>query len=453
MSFVGFPDAFEKRMRQQLQDNWSKFAEAHQSLSPVSIRVNSGKQVSIEYSDSIPWAESGKYLNQRPVFTLDPLFHGGAYYVQEASSMFLEQAIKEVLDPDQPIKVLDLCAAPGGKSTHILSLINKKSLLVSNEVIRSRASILSENIQKWGYGNVIVTNSDPERFKDIEGFFDLIVLDAPCSGEGLFRKDPDAMKEWSEDNVALCSGRQKRIISDVWPSLKQNGILIYCTCTYSEAENEENLKWLSEKSDLEFVDLTIRKSWNVEQVEKGKVKGYRFYPHHVRGEGFFISVIRKTEYQKELRIKQGKKVFSPVPKDSAEQLMSWIGDASGKVFQLFHDNILMLPEKYLNEIEFLSTHLHVVHAGVTMGISKHNKIVPDHAIALSVDINKDIFQCIHAGNEVALAYLRKETISIDRLSRGFSLVCYSGIPLGWVNVLDNRINNLYPANWRIRMSG
>jgi len=217
------------------------FEKVHATGEQVtSIRINSSKPVtklanqSINQLTKIPWSEFGYYLKQRPSFTFDPLFHAGCYYVQEASSMFLEQALKQTVDLSRPLKVLDLCAAPGGKSTHIQSLISGESLLVSNEVIRSRANILKSNIIKWGCNNVVVTNNDPRDFLQLENYFDVIVVDAPCSGSGLFRRDEDAMKEWSPDNVALCSQRQQRILADVWPALKKNGVLIYYTCSYSK---------------------------------------------------------------------------------------------------------------------------------------------------------------------------------------------------------------------------
>jgi len=237
MTQIQFPPAFEQRMRPHLDKSWEEFEQAHQQFPPVSIRFNPKKAHSPIDLTIIPWTSHGYYLGERPSFTLDPLFHAGSYYVQEASSMFLEQAFLQAVDRTKPINVLDLCAAPGGKSTHLLSLMNKESLLVTNEVIRSRASTLAENIQKWGYDNVAVTNNDPQDFKRLSGFFDVIVVDAPCSGEGLFRKDPGAMGQWSTDNVALCARRQQRILNDVWPALKEGGILIYSTCTYNELEN------------------------------------------------------------------------------------------------------------------------------------------------------------------------------------------------------------------------
>src|SRR5687768_8055824 len=254
-----FPQAFKKREQAHLGNQWDDFVNAHLQPSPISIRLNPHKLSSETLLPSIPWTQYGKYLNDRPSFTLDPTFHGGKYYVQEASSMFLEQAFNQTTETTAPLDILDLCAAPGGKSTHLLSLMNQDSLLVSNEVIQSRAAILSENIQKWGYCNVAVTNNDPKDFQRLAGFFDVVVVDAPCSGEGLFRKDPTASKEWSEDAVALCSKRQQRILNDVWPALKTGGVLIYSTCTYNEMENEENLKMLRERYEPESISLTVNK--------------------------------------------------------------------------------------------------------------------------------------------------------------------------------------------------
>jgi 16S rRNA C967 or C1407 C5-methylase (RsmB/RsmF family) len=196
---------------------------------------------------AVPWSSSGYYLSQRPSFTLDPLLHAGAYYVQEASSMFLEQALKQSIDLAQPLLVLDLCAAPGGKSTLLQSIISNESLLVSNEVIQTRVNILKENIIKWGAGNVVVTNNDPSAFSKLHGLFDVLVIDAPCSGSGLFRRDAEAINEWSEDNVQLCSQRQQRILADAWHCLKEDGVLIYSTCSYSAEEDEEILDWIEER--------------------------------------------------------------------------------------------------------------------------------------------------------------------------------------------------------------
>ncbi|HEX6847692.1 MAG TPA: RsmB/NOP family class I SAM-dependent RNA methyltransferase, partial [Chitinophagaceae bacterium] len=273
--------------------NEDAFVKIHESEDRVtSIRINPFKESEIRNLRSkIPWARSGYYLESRPSFTFDPLFHAGCYYVQEASSMFLEQVIKQTVDLSQPIRILDLCAAPGGKSTHLLSLISKDSLLVSNETIRSRAIILNDNIVKWGCNNVIVTNNDPKDFQKVPNYFDVIVVDAPCSGSGLFRRDPEAIEEWSEQNVTLCSQRQQRILADVLPALKDGGVLIYSTCSYSKEEDEQIVDWLTKELIINNEELIIDPHWNIVQSDGG----YRFWPDKVKGEGFFIACFRKND--------------------------------------------------------------------------------------------------------------------------------------------------------------
>ena len=267
------------------------------AISPVRPGHPGGQFPNFPISQSIPWSSHGYYLNERPSFTLDPLFHAGCYYVQEASSMFLEQALKQTVDLSQPVKVLDLCAAPGGKSTLIQSFITSDSLLVSNEVIKSRVNVLQENLIKWGGANVVLTNNDAKDFASLYDYFDLLVVDAPCSGSGLFRKDPEAIGEWSENNVKLCSQRQQRILADAFSSLKKNGIIIYCTCSYSTEENEEILDWMAEKFKVESLRLTIKKEWNIVETQSmhHNLFGYRFYPDKLKGEGFFIACLQKKE--------------------------------------------------------------------------------------------------------------------------------------------------------------
>jgi 16S rRNA C967 or C1407 C5-methylase (RsmB/RsmF family)/NOL1/NOP2/fmu family ribosome biogenesis protein len=411
-----------------LRADFEEFKEALSAEPCVSVRINQHKHADLK-GQPVPWCSAGLYLPERPVFTLDPNFHAGAYYVQEASSMFLEQAVRASVDLSQPLRVLDLCAAPGGKSTHLLSLINDRSLLISNEVIRSRASILSENIQKWGKANVIVTNNDPKDFSDLNGYFDLVVVDAPCSGEGLFRKDEAAMSEWSEENANLCALRQRRILSDVWPSIKENGVLIYCTCTYNEAENEENVKWLSQQKDLEFIDIPA-----VPGVER--TLGYRFMPHKIKGEGFFISAIRKISNEIPARVKTLKAKASKINP-------GWLnGD-----FQYYELNDLLVATT-TDEIPALN----IVTRGIAVATIMRNKLVPEHSLALSNDLNKNAFPFMDLDKSEALKYLSKETIAASNEERGFALARYKNNNLGFVNRLGNRLNNLYPANWRIRMS-
>jgi 16S rRNA C967 or C1407 C5-methylase (RsmB/RsmF family)/NOL1/NOP2/fmu family ribosome biogenesis protein len=443
------PLAFTNRMQSRLKNDWDAFLQALQSAPPVSIRINPCKKYTHSFQP-VPWTEFGYYLPERPLFTLDPLLHAGAYYVQEASSMLLEQAIRQSVNLNQKQIALDLCAAPGGKSTHLLTLLNDESLLVSNEVIKSRASVLSENIQKWGYPNVMVTNNDPADFGRLSSFFDLIVIDAPCSGEGLFRRDGNAAQEWSEENVQLCAKRQQRIVMDAWPALKENGILIYSTCTYSEWENEENLKWLSDTTELEFVPLKLNKEWGVEEVNHGKAIGYQCYPHKVKGEGFFVSVIRKTSAEKKMTEKS-RTSFPKSTKKVTDSLKEWCLPSYHHELIQFDDLIVSIPSESYSEINLLSQLLKPIVRGTALATQKHDKFIPEHAFAISTAINQSHFTKIEVSLEEALTYLRKNALTIGEGKRGFGLLAYQNVPLGWVNLLGNRVNNLYPSNWRILM--
>jgi 16S rRNA C967 or C1407 C5-methylase (RsmB/RsmF family) len=443
-----FPSEFEQRMRAVLGDEWEAFRRAHSEPSPVSIRVNPAKLATWE-GVAIPWTQYGKYLKTRPSFTLDPLFHAGAYYVQEASSMFLEQVFVQHAPDTSGLKVLDLCAAPGGKSTHIISLLKGDSLLVSNEVIRSRVSVLTENLQKWGYHNSVVTNNDPSDFSQLNGFFDVIVIDAPCSGEGLFRKDPSAIEEWSPENVLLCSNRQQRILEDVWPALRENGILIYSTCTYSPAEDENILQWIDGTYDVEFLSLNT-KDWNIETVTTGNGIGYRFYPHRVNGEGFFLAALRKKNSEREVTIRTGKGGFASPEKKTSEELKEWVNLDEMKLIQR-NDLVQGIPSNYADAIYVLTQRLRVNYSGVFLATVKHNKLVPEHTLAVSTLINKEHFHKEELSEHDALLYLKKEPFNTTSDHRGFALATYKGMPLGWMNMLQGRINNLYPAEWRIRM--
>ena len=344
------PVAFEDSMKLTLGNEWNAFTQALQTTAPTSIRINPFKN-HVAAGEQVPWSKWGMYLSERPKFTLDPVFHAGAYYVQEASSMFLEQAFHQATDLTKKLRVLDVSAAPGGKSTHTLSLLNNESLLVANEVIRSRATILAENIQKWGCSNAIVTNNDPEDFTRLSGFFDVIVVDAPCSGEGLFRKDPNAMKEWSPENVDLCGKRQRRILADVWPALKQDGVLIYSTCTYNRFENEETLQWLREQQDAESIELKTETAWGIDHVVENGIHGYHFYPHKVKGEGFFLSVIRKKGGAQELNLKARKGLTAPVKKIE-EELKTWTTLNDPKFFT-WNETAFAIPGSIYKETAFL----------------------------------------------------------------------------------------------------
>ena len=402
----------------------------------------------------IPWTDLGYYLDSRPSFTFDPLFHAGCYYVQEASSMFLEQALKQTVDLTKPLKILDLCAAPGGKSTHIQSLINKDSLLVSNEVIRSRATILKDNIIKWGCENVVVTNNDPRDFSRLENYFDVIIVDAPCSGSGLFRRDRAAIQEWSENNVQLCSQRQQRILSDIMPALKEGGVLIYSTCSYSTAENEMICDWIAEQLAVGSLQLAIDKNWGIVETEseKHKMHGYRFYPDKVKGEGFFIAAFRK-EKVKESGVgsrESGKRKSTTArfPRGEIEILKPWLKDTADLFYFKQNNETIAMPVYFEKDLTLIQEALYIKKAGVKLGSIIRDELIPDHELALSVIINNTV-KCIEADKETALQYLRREEIKLVSAEKGWVLLTYQQLPLGWVKILPNRVNNYYPTAWRI----
>ncbi len=398
---------------------------------------------------AVPWSSSGYYLNQRPSFTLDPLLHAGAYYVQEASSMFLEQALTQTVDLSQPLLVLDLCAAPGGKSTLLQSLISNKSLLVSNEVIQARVNILKENCIKWGGNNVVVTNNDPSAFSKLSGLFDVLVVDAPCSGSGLFRRDADAISEWSEDNVKLCSQRQQRILADAWNCLKEDGVLIYSTCSYSAEEDEEILDWMMTEFNVEVLQLKIDNSWNIDEVEtKQAAYGYRFWPYKVKGEGFFIAAFRKKESTDAVRMKI--KNTQLASKQEAAVAANWLQSTDGLTFIKQGQNIAAIPAAWNETIQYLMQELKVRYAGVELGTLAKNDLLPEHALALSTLLKEEIVK-VELDLTQALDYLRKNELKIDSEHKGWALAVYNHFPLGWMKLLGNRINNYYPKEWRILM--
>ena len=410
----------------------------------------------IPYSPGqIPWSTYGYYLSHRPSFTFDPLFHAGVYYVQEASSMFLEQILKQTTDLSKPLRVLDLCAAPGGKSTLLQSLISDKSLLVSNDVIKSRTAILGENITKWGAANVVVTNNDPKDFARLENYFDVIVVDAPCSGSGLFRRDPDAISEWSENNVALCSQRQQRIVADVWPALKRNGVLIYSTCSYSKEEDESILDWLYDGFPAMGISINIDPSWNIiESVsDKHEAPAYRFYPDKIKGEGFFIAAIRKldgSEMPMELGKAKRKQQEEPT-KNEAELVKPWLLNLEQYYLFKQADDIVVLPQMFQADLIMLQGSLYIKKAGIVAGKPTSKELLPDHALALS-NLLKENIVSIPLNREGAIQYLRKEEVQTDTIIKGWALVNYEGHSLGWVKLLQNRVNNYYPKAWRILKS-
>jgi 16S rRNA C967 or C1407 C5-methylase (RsmB/RsmF family) len=295
---MNLPADFIYSVRAQLGGETEPFLAALAQDAPVSIRLNPFKRqrnplTFLHPAERVPWSGQGYYLDERPSFTFDPLFHAGCYYVQEASSMFIEHVVRKLVS--EPVTCLDLCAAPGGKSVGLLSALPAGSLLVSNEVVRQRATVLSETLIKFGHPNTVVTQNSAKDFAAFPGLFDLILVDAPCSGEGMFRKDEVAVQEWSPQNVKMCAARQKDILSDVWPALKPGGLLVYSTCTYNSEENEENARWTANQLGALFTRVAVDADWNITPSRDGAAGGYHFYPHKIKGEGLFVTVLQKQD--------------------------------------------------------------------------------------------------------------------------------------------------------------
>ncbi|TXK36599.1 rRNA methyltransferase [Pontibacter qinzhouensis] len=447
------PLSFAERMQLQLGEAFPAFETAMTLTPPVSIRANMAKLEQPLGLPHVPWSSQGYYLPERPLFTLDPLLHAGAYYVQEASSMFLEQALKQAVDVTEPLRVLDLCGAPGGKSTHLASLLSAESLLVSNEVIRSRATILAENIAKWGSGNVVVTNNDPRDFQKLPEFFDVMVVDAPCSGEGMFRKDPQAMEEWSEENVKLCAQRQQRILMDVWPALKPGGVLIYSTCTWNTAENEDNIAWLAQQEGAKSLALELEASWGIVPGEQQGVQGYRFYPHQLQGEGFFLAVIQKSGEGAVNGTSGKRKKYKLALAGKKEKALveSWLKNTEELEWLQYGDYISAIPANLFEEVDTLYQNLYVLQAGTEVAEAKGKKLKPQHQLALSQQLSLNEFDTAEVSLEQALRYLRKEDIQLGGSGSNWVLLQYQGYTLGWAKQIGNRMNNYYPKEWRIRM--
>lgn len=445
------PEALLDSLKRIATPKVPAFIQLHESEEMLtSVRKNPAKPSSVFLeAEAIAWSSTGKYLPERPSFTADPLFHAGAYYVQEASSMFLEQVLKQS-DLSKALKVLDLCAAPGGKSTLISSLLTNESLLLANEIIKTRVPILVDNLIRWGKPNTYVSNNDPKDFGKVPGFFDIIVVDAPCSGSGMFRKDPQAINQWSEEAVNLCSQRQQRILADVYPALKEDGLFIYSTCSYSKEENEDICDWLASTFKLESVRIPLEPAWGIQETQSDSLQqwGYRFYPHLVKGEGFFIACFRKKEATKEILIRHKKEEPNRIAQGKVREIAAWIKPNTGYELTLLGDVFLAIPANQLTDFDYLRERLYLKKAGTRLGKFAGNDFIPDHELALSVLAAEHIPR-IPLSREQALNYLKRIDFRVDTTLNDWALVCYESLSLGWVKVLPKRLNNYYPKEWRI----
>lgn len=454
------PNGFINSIQQVLPDSYSALCDcilAHEDQ--TTIRLNPQKLENAPYlaKGSILWEPNAYILDNRPLFAKDPFWHAGAYYVQEAGSMISGAVLRNLLPhlPEQPT-VLDLCAAPGGKSTHILQVLNGNGWLVANEVIKTRAGILEENVVKWGNLNVSITNQDPEFIGKHENLFDVLVIDAPCSGEGMFRKDPNSISEWSENNVALCAGRQQRIVADVWNSLKLGGFILYSTCTFNTKENEENAAWICEtlggtlRPDLlSFLDDSML------NTEKNAV---RCYPHIHPTEGFFLTVIQKNgEWDEEDEVEEP--VKSKKQRENAPKIKIYASKEVAEIGKYLPESIayleqgeflIAIPESYLRfrkRFERLYPRMN----GIAVAEKKGKSWVPTPELALCSQLIVDESERLDVTLEEALWFLKGECKFEGTVSSTLALITYQNVPLGWAKPVGNRFNNQWPKGWRLRM--
>ena len=438
------PDGFIEQLRGLLPDEWQELATAISSTErSVAVRVNAPRGVSVpDGARHVPWCGQGFYLDGRPSFTFDTDWHAGRYYVQDASSMFIGHVIKHFVQ--EPVRYLDLCAAPGGKTTSALQALPQGSLVVANEIVTPRARVLADNIIRWGNPRCVVTSNAPKDLGQLSAFFDVIATDVPCSGEGMMRKDDEAVTQWSPQLVDQCAQRQREILTDVWQALRPGGLLIYSTCTYNRQENEQIADFIVNELGATSLEVPVEPSWNIHPAIGSDCHCYRFMPHRVDGEGLFLAVFRKAgnALRQEVRIKEKS------PKKADETGKNWLVCPDDYVVEPQGDLLIAVPQDIRREVTALRASLNVLHAGVELATAMGRKTVPHHALAMSLARAEDAFPVAEVDYPTALRYLRGESISVDG-PRSYVLIAHKGAVLGFANNLGNRANNLYPKPLRI----
>ena len=448
------PVAFTERMRKQLgAEEAERLFAALDSVSPVAVRLNPakcGEEGVWSNGEVIGWNPNGRKLQTRPSFTLDTAFHAGAYYVQEAASQFIDYVIAG--EDLQGKRVLDMCAAPGGKSTIYSTAVGIDGLVVANEYVRSRANVLADNVRKWGMGNVLVTNNAPEHIAQFEGWFDLVAVDAPCSGEGMFRKEEVAREDWSEEAVKMCAARQMSIVREAWQSLKDGGLFIYSTCTFNDEEDEGILTaFIEEMGDVfePSQKIDVDDAWGVVKGEVGAFQTFRFFPHKTDSEGLFVAVARKSEATTQRTPKARKKVMQEVDKNSRKELSRWLQESENYTYAMVADTIYAYRAEQFKAVQALSEGLTAIHSGVAMGQIFKGKLKPDWALSQYVGLEHNVVAAEELDDERALDYLRKRDIAVGDMVEGMNLVTHKGRPLGFVKRVGARCNNLYPNSLKI----
>lgn len=447
------PEKFVERVLADLGETQGcALCEALDTEPSVSVRLNPAKPAPAFAGEQVPWSAHGRYLDERPQFTLDPEFHAGAYYVQEASSQFVGHLLGGVKTEGR--RILDMCAAPGGKTTLYATLAGPDGLVVANEIDRRRAQILADNVRKWGTGNIVVTSNEPRHVAEFEGWFDVVAVDAPCSGEGMFRKNAEARAEWSEGNVRMCAARQTEILREAWCALKPGGTLIYSTCTFNRTEDEQTLEELLAWAGGEVAqadEVPVDEAWGIVCGRVGAFRTYRFYPHRAKGEGFFASVARKAfDAGGKMRTPKARRsLFTPVNRQVTEELKRWVREPEGMCFSEVAETLYGYRTAQFEAVKSFSGVLSVLYSGVALGQLFKGKLKPDPALAFFSGLNRDALPAAELNRDQALQFLRRQEVAAELFVDGVNLVCFAGQALGFVKRIGNRVNNLYPGSLRI----
>ncbi len=465
---MNLPNSFIDYTRPLMgEERFNRFVAAFDEDTPVSVRLNP-KKTGCLLSDAVaepdgatpvPWCDGGYYLAERPNFTFDPLLHAGCYYVQEAASMFVWRALRQYAGVE-PLVCLDMCAAPGGKTTAAMTALPAGSIVVCNEPIRQRANILAENIQKWGWSRVAVTNNYPADIARTALRADVIICDVPCSGEGMFRKDEGAIAEWSVQNVENCARLQREIVAEAWKILRPGGLMIYSTCTFNTKENEENVRWICDELGAAVLPVDVKDEWNItgSLLDGFDKPVYRFIPGTTKGEGLFMAVLRKGGEDDGAQAAKKAKADKNNKKNSKQNARlgdvklysQWLQSPQDYNIIRCGDSIAAIHLAMQGVFDSLSP-LRIVHAGITLGEVKGKDIIPSQSLALSTELLSEAFPRVELDYRQAIDYLRKETITLpDGTPRGHVLVCFRGVPLGFMKNIGNRANNLYPQEWKIK---
>lgn len=451
------PIKFEERMKAMLKTEYNAFIDAFEN-SPVysGIRINTSKEGAREAVlsafnglEPVPWCKDGFYADKSVISGNHPYHMAGLFYFQEPSAM----SVVSGLPIENGDFVLDLCAAPGGKSTHAGAVLNGSGILVSNEIIKKRAGILSENIERMGLTNVVVTNETPQKLSEkYIGFFDKIIVDAPCSGEGMFRKEPQAIEEWSIEHTVSCGVRQRHILDCAVKMLKCGGQLIYSTCTFAPEENEKIAAYLLDNYKLELCETGLnipesgRTEWSNSDFDMSKTR--RIFPQNQKGEGHFIALFRKPG---EIRRTVTKEKKSKKPDNLLSDAISLYRKFENDVlniclngdFILFGDNLYLKPEGI--DIE----KIRVIRCGLHLGICRKNRFEPSHALALA--LKKEDFKSYISFdyNDSQLKnYLMGDIINCDK--NGWTAVLVNGFPIGWGKASGGVLKNHFPKFMRLK---